>query len=250
VECSASDLISQYVRQTRPKTIKLLEKGLGRVLFIDEGYRLSEGSFAQEAVNELVDTMTKPKFAGIMVIILAGYDNDMNRLLRVNEGLSSRFADEVVFPSLDAKHCLQFLELKLRQSNIVVPTMQDPATYQQILDLVTELSKFPACGNARDVQTLAKSMAGTVYQNNTEKVDQLVLPSALALNCIQTMLSERRARQDAESPALGPFASSAQALSESQSSPLPMLSTSVSSKAKKVEKDVGAPSLPMESAEG
>jgi hypothetical protein len=45
---------------------------------VDEAYRLGEGMYAQEAVNELVDTMTKPRFAGKLVIILAGYDNDMN----------------------------------------------------------------------------------------------------------------------------------------------------------------------------
>lgn len=66
---------------------------------MDEAYRLGEGMFAQEAVNELVDTMTKPKFAGKLVIILAGYDNDMNNLLRVNEGLSSRFDDEIIAES-------------------------------------------------------------------------------------------------------------------------------------------------------
>jgi hypothetical protein len=60
--------------------------------------------YRQEAVNELVDTMTKPKFAGKMVIILAGYDNDMNNLLHVNDGSSSRFADEITFPSLNPEH--------------------------------------------------------------------------------------------------------------------------------------------------
>lgn len=64
VECSATDLIGQYVGETGPKTIKQLERGLGKVLFIDEAYRLGEGSFAQEAINELVDTVTKPQFAG------------------------------------------------------------------------------------------------------------------------------------------------------------------------------------------
>lgn len=54
VECSATDLIGQYVGQTGPKTIKQLERGLGKVLFVDEAYRLSGGLFAQEAVNELV----------------------------------------------------------------------------------------------------------------------------------------------------------------------------------------------------
>jgi hypothetical protein len=95
IECSASDLVGQYVGQTGPKTQKQLEKALGKVLFVDEAYRLGEGNFATEAVNELVDLVTKPKFLGKIVIILAGYDNDMNKLMAVNPGLSSRFPEEV-----------------------------------------------------------------------------------------------------------------------------------------------------------
>ena len=171
-----------------------MERGLGKVLFVDEAYRLAEGMFAQEAVNELVDTMTKPKFAGKLVIILAGYDNDMNNLLRANEGLSSRFADEIIFPSLTPENCLQLLEARLRQTQIALPWLQDPTTYQQLLDPIVELSKLPSWGNARDVQTLAKSMVRAVYQTNTSKVAQLILPAEAALKCIRNMLADRRAR--------------------------------------------------------
>ena len=59
-ECSATDLVAGYVGQTGLKTIQLLEKALGKVLFVDEAYRLGEGAFATEAINELVDSLTKP----------------------------------------------------------------------------------------------------------------------------------------------------------------------------------------------
>jgi hypothetical protein len=191
VECSATDLIGQYVGQTGPKTIKQLERGLGKVLFIDEAYRLGEGHFAQEAVNELVDTITKPKFAGKLVIILAGYDNDMNDLLRVNEGLSSRFADEIIFPALSPDHCLQLLEEKLKQSEVSISALHNAMTRQALLRPIEELSKLPSWGNARDVQTLGKSMVRMAFQNIKSPTDSLVVPDAKAAACIQTMLSER-----------------------------------------------------------
>jgi hypothetical protein len=56
--------------------MKQLERGLGKVLFVDEAYRLGHGEFAQETIDELVDNMTKDEFAGKMVIILAAYDNE------------------------------------------------------------------------------------------------------------------------------------------------------------------------------
>lgn len=188
VECSATDLIGSYVGQTGPKTNKQLERGLGKVLFIDEAYRLGEGLFAQEAVNELVDTVTKPKFAGKLVIILAGYDKDMNNLLTCNEGLSSRFADEIHFPALGPDYCLELLVTRVQQSKISV-TLSDP----RFRVLMTELAGLPGWGNARDVQTLAKSMVRSVFQNNTTG-SQLVLSDELAFNCMESMLDDRRKR--------------------------------------------------------
>lgn len=194
VECSATDLIGQYVGQTGPKTMKQLERGLGKVLFIDEAYRLGHGGFAQEAMDELVDNMTKLKFAGKMIIILAGYDNDMNQLLRVNEGLSSRFADEISFPSLSPDLCLQLLERSLKQSQISFPSMHDPTVHQALVEPIAELSKLPSWGNARDIQTLAKSMARAVYQSHSTKVEELEISTSTAFTCINSMLAERRAR--------------------------------------------------------
>ena len=91
VECSAKDMVGEYVGQTGPKTEKLVERALGKVLFIDEAYRLAEGHFAKEAVDELVDCVTKPKFFQKIIIVLAGYDKDINRLMSLNPGLTSRF---------------------------------------------------------------------------------------------------------------------------------------------------------------
>jgi AAA lid domain len=64
IGCFASDLIGQYVGQTGPKTRSLLGRALGKVLFIDEAYRLGEGQYAAEIIDELVDIVTKPKFFG------------------------------------------------------------------------------------------------------------------------------------------------------------------------------------------
>jgi hypothetical protein len=97
VECSALDLIAPYVGQTGPKTVAVLKKGLGKVLFVDEAYRLGEGQFAKEAIDELVDSLTKPQFFGKLVVILAGYTDNINRLLKVNPGLCSRFLEEIIF---------------------------------------------------------------------------------------------------------------------------------------------------------
>ncbi len=210
--------------------MKQLERGLGKVLFVDEAYRLGQGHFAQEAIDELVDNMTKPKFAGKMVIILAGYDNDMNSLLRVNEGLSSRFAEEISFPSLSPAHCLELLRNKLKESQIAFPSLQDPSMYQKFLGPIGEMSRLPSWGNARDVQTLAKSMVRAVYQSNTTKVKDLLLSTDTALNCIHSMLAERRARAEVVPSPRTSSSGAVQTLDDSQSVPRISSGTSTATK--------------------
>lgn len=97
IESSATDLIGQYIGQTGPKTQALLEKALGKVLLVDEAYRPGENHFAKEAIDEIVDCITKPKFKQRLIIILAGYDNDINRLMAINPGLTSRFPESIPF---------------------------------------------------------------------------------------------------------------------------------------------------------
>lgn len=174
--------------------------------------------------------MTKPKFAGKMVIILAGYDNDMNKLLRVNEGLSSRFADEVHFPSLSAAHCLKLLESKLQQSQIVFPSMQDPAIYQELFDMIAEMSKLPSWGNARDIETLVKSMVRTLYATNTTKVNQLTMSPGIAVDCVRSMLKERCARANVTVPPKPTNFGLAQPQNNSNSAPSVNTNTSATTK--------------------
>lgn len=67
------------------------------MLFIDEAYRLAGEHFAREALDELVNGLTNERFFRKLIVILAGYDADNEKLLRMNPGLSSRFPEEIVF---------------------------------------------------------------------------------------------------------------------------------------------------------
>lgn len=68
VDCSATDLIGQYVGHTGPKVQKKFDEALGRILFIDEAYRLAEGHFAKEAMDEIVDCLTKERYHNKLVV--------------------------------------------------------------------------------------------------------------------------------------------------------------------------------------
>lgn len=197
VDCSASDLIGQYVGQTGPKTQAKLTEALGRVLFVDEAYRFCDGGFGKEAVNELVDSMTKPNFAGKIIVILAGYTNDMDNLLQMNPGLSSRFPEEVIFSNMAPRDCLMLLEREIQKSGIdVAPAVKDTplVQYQEMEATLTELSKLPNWGNGRDIKNLAKSISSAVFATTAPSSSTLLVGTVDILRELRAMLNAQRAR--------------------------------------------------------
>jgi hypothetical protein len=91
------------------------------VLFIDEAYRLSEGKFGKEAMDELVGLLTHRDFKGKMLVVIAGYTREMDQLLAVNTGLASRFPDHIFFANLPPERCLDVLAQELDAHDVRVP---------------------------------------------------------------------------------------------------------------------------------
>ncbi|KAH8694581.1 P-loop containing nucleoside triphosphate hydrolase protein [Ilyonectria robusta] len=168
IEVSASQLIGEYCGQTGPKTKRLLESALGKVLFIDEAYRLAghAGSFAEEAVSELVDAVTKPQFARKLIIVLAGYEEDMDRLLRSNQGMRSRFATEFTFRPLRAEQCVEQLRAVVERVGITIQSTRemDTMTRTSLMTLLNRLSNEKGWASGRSVETLGERLIGHIFK--------------------------------------------------------------------------------------
>ena len=169
-------------------------------MFVDEAYRLAIGNFAAEARDELVDCLTKPKFAQKLVVILAGYDKDIDQLLSQNPGLNSRFPESIIFPSLSPSMCLELLAKVLQAKAKKVPldisivTAPSPSFEQKMLELIGELCSLESWGNARDMKTLAKNIFGKIMSGATQPIANLVLVETLVLGSMEEMLEERSRR--------------------------------------------------------
>ena len=198
IECSASDLVGEYVGHTGPKTKKLFEKALGKVLFIDEAYRLGEGRFAQEAVDELVGLLTHESFKSKVIVILAGYEGDMKQLMSVNTGLASRFPDWIPFSNMDPNHCLNVVLKELHRKGVKADELLDQSSdaYRDMIATITELSQLPDWGNARDMMTLAKELTSLAFLTNDEKQDSLRLSGNQIVACTKKMLADKQARSN------------------------------------------------------
>ena len=197
IECSASDLVGQYVGHTGPKTKKLFEKALGKVLFVDEAYRLGQGHFAQEAMDEIVGLMTNEKFMNKMVIILAGYETQMNSLLSVNPGLASRFSEEIILTNMPASKCLQVLDKELQKTQITLPELADTtsSSYSEMEIIIDRMSRLSNWGNARDVKSIAQRLVHHAFSavvNNPGSAPSLTADEAISI--MKDLLDQQRQR--------------------------------------------------------
>ncbi|MGG1397081.1 AAA family ATPase [Bacillus salipaludis] len=111
IVASRADFVAGYVGQTAGKTKKKIREALGGVLFIDEAYSLlghSSHDFGKEVIDTLVDEMTKQNEN--LVVVLAGYPNEMDHLLESNPGLRSRFKKFFLFPDYSPEELLAIME--------------------------------------------------------------------------------------------------------------------------------------------
>ncbi|WHY80126.1 AAA family ATPase [Neobacillus sp. WH10] len=110
IVASRADFVAGYVGQTAGKTKKKIREALGGVLFIDEAYSLfshTAGDFGKEVIDTLVDEMTKQNEN--LVVVLAGYPNEMDQLLESNPGLRSRFKKFFLFPDYSSEELLEIM---------------------------------------------------------------------------------------------------------------------------------------------
>jgi SpoVK/Ycf46/Vps4 family AAA+-type ATPase len=120
VEAHRADLVGEHLGSTAIKTNKLVDSALGAVLFIDEAYSLyNEGysggdAFGSEAVQTLLKRAEDDRDR--LVIVLAGYTPDMDRFLRSNPGLASRFSVRIGFPSYSPEELTRIAEMIAQQA--------------------------------------------------------------------------------------------------------------------------------------
>ena len=121
VETDRSGLVAGYIGQTAPKTLDKCREALDGILFIDEAYSLARpgNDFGQEAIDTLLKFMEDNRDR--IVVIVAGYPNEMQRFINSNPGLSSRFTKTIEFPPYAANELAAILRVMAKRQNFVLP---------------------------------------------------------------------------------------------------------------------------------
>ena len=143
-------LVGQYIGQTEENMKTILEEAKGNVLFIDEAYTLitckdDKKDFGGRVLDSLLTVLTQPN--PDMLIVLAGYPQEMEAMLSTNPGLSGRFPFRYQFEDYSAEQLMEIAR-KLFERDEFILTDEADAEMQQIIGQVLG-QKMPNFGNAR-----------------------------------------------------------------------------------------------------
>lgn len=149
-ECGKQDLVGQAVGQTAPKVAALFRQAKGSVIFIDEAYSLCQcqGGYDEEAVTAIIDQMEKLREE--VVVILAGYPDEVALLLDKNPGFRSRINAQIEFPDYTATELCKILVSMA--SNAGMSLGDDALT--KACEIINKASSKKGFGNARFVRNL------------------------------------------------------------------------------------------------
>ncbi|KAJ3408103.1 hypothetical protein HDV05_005146 [Chytridiales sp. JEL 0842] len=151
IETSGLDLTGEYLGQTKVKVQEKLGQAKGGVLFIDEAYELGKGIYGEEAMTVILEAMTSPDYKG-MVIIIAGYQADIDIMLNRNAGLKSRFTNFFDFEDWFPKDSTEYFLKLAEKDNFAVDSGIQPI----LLSGFGVLKGLKGWANGRDVIRLFK----------------------------------------------------------------------------------------------
>ncbi|MGF6887269.1 type VII secretion ATPase EccA [Nocardia sp. GAS34] len=173
VEAKRVDFVSQNLGGTAIKTEAVIDSAMDGVLFIDEAYTLIQtglsggDAFGREAVDTLLARMENDRDR--LVVIIAGYDGEIDRFLAANDGLASRFSKRLQFPSYNAEELGQIggVVAKARDSELSLEAQQILVT---VCERLYNLESTDQSGNPRRGVDLAGN--GRFIRNVIEAAEE------------------------------------------------------------------------------
>ncbi|MFJ4191055.1 right-handed parallel beta-helix repeat-containing protein [Kitasatospora sp. NPDC089509] len=179
VETARADLVGRYIGHTAQLTRDAFERARGGVLFIDEAYTLTprggtaSGDFGQEAVDTLMKLMEDHRDE--VVVIVAGYEDEMRGFLASNPGLASRFPQQIAFDHYSADELVTIVARQAEAAGYLCA----PETLTTLAALCAAVPRDRNFGNGRFARQTLESMltrqAGRLARLEVGDVSELSL---------------------------------------------------------------------------
>lgn len=150
VETDRAGLVAGYMGQTALKTAQVIKKAKGGVLFIDEAYSLSSEEGSNDYGKEAIDTLVKgmEDYRDDLVVIVAGYVDEMKKFINMNPGLRSRFNKYINFANYSAEEMLEIFKRQCEKTQFILT----PEVEKAALEYFAKNQDDPTFGNARGVR--------------------------------------------------------------------------------------------------
>jgi S1-C subfamily serine protease/replication-associated recombination protein RarA len=153
IETDRAGLVAGYVGQTALKTREKIAEALDGILFIDEAYALAgQGGagidFGREAIETLLKEMEDKRDR--LVVIVAGYPDQMGRFLASNPGLPSRFTKTIPFTGYEAAELVAITRATALRDGLRISPDADPV----LRTFFEQARARPGFANARTARTV------------------------------------------------------------------------------------------------
>ncbi len=151
VQVGRAELVAGYMGQTAARTTAVFDTASGGVLLIDEAYALNQGtedSFGREAVDTLVKLIEDRRDE--VVVVVAGYPEEMDRFIDANPGLRSRFPRTIHFPDYSTDELTAIFESLCQESTYVLT----PEARAQVREVFEQEPRTKGFGNGRLARNL------------------------------------------------------------------------------------------------
>lgn len=174
VEVDRSTLVGRYLGESEKNTTAMIDKALGGILFIDEAYALNSSGkdsdiYGKAVVNTLLKKMEDNRED--LVVIVAGYEQEMRDFINSNPGLKSRFTQFLKFSSYSSKELMEILS-RLISVNQFKWSESAKSSIKEFLGGLTPDIR-DQLGNARLVRNiferLVRNMSSEVNQDEESK---------------------------------------------------------------------------------
>jgi len=179
IEVDRTALVGEYVGHTGPKTQAAVNQALGGVLFIDEAYSLAPigigNDFGAEAIATLVKMMEDHRED--LVVIVAGYVNDMGRFIGSNPGLSSRFTRTLMFDDYTPAELVEIFEYHAREHQYELSR----DAHQALTEMFQLLPRGEGFGNGRSARQIFQQMT----ERQAHRLAEIAAPTSEQLVCLE-----------------------------------------------------------------
>ena len=181
IETGRADIVAKYVGHTAPKVKDLFDKAKGSVLFIDEAYSLvdgNEGLYGDEAINQIVQEMENRRED--VLVIFAGYTDEMETFLSRNPGLNSRIAFKVPFDDYTEEELFEIAEQIAQKTGYSI----ESGAKDKLITRFRAARSVKGFGNGRYarsvVERAALKQSGRIFKIGVDSVSNATLTTLTA----------------------------------------------------------------------